>query len=267
MKRPWCWERLKAGGKGDSIRWDGCMASWPNTWVWVNSRSWWWTGRPGVLQSMGSQRVGHDWVTELNWTDYWNSPPYVNYVSRESEPKCLPCLWLSQRVRVDKFQKWWFWALERPTAVLSAEVSMGGGDSRNFANVILVMSLVHLTKPEDWGCYVGRKCCKTSQTTQTSRSTWISKMDTLAARKFKRNQEGIIFSKRTLATVEASSLCAREGFILVWKHIDHDWRICISMRQRTLYEKPLARLWMVHYAAENAQERYKQASLGWALDE
>ena len=37
------------------------------TWVWVNSRSWWWTGRPGVLQSMGSQRVGHDWVTELNW--------------------------------------------------------------------------------------------------------------------------------------------------------------------------------------------------------
>ena len=156
---------------------------------------------------MGSQRVGHDWVTELNWTDYWNSPPYINYVSRESEPKCLPCLWLSHRVRVDKFQKWWFWDLERPTAVLSAEVSMGGGDSRNFANVILVMPLVHLTKPEDWGCYVGRKCCKTSQTTQTSQSTWISKMDTLAARKFKRNQEGIIFSKRTLATVEASSLC------------------------------------------------------------
>ena len=39
------------------------------TWVWVNSRSWWWTGRPGVLQFMGSQRVRHDWVTELNWTD------------------------------------------------------------------------------------------------------------------------------------------------------------------------------------------------------
>ena len=39
------------------------------TWVWVNSRSWWWTGRPGVLQFMGSQRVGHDWATELNWTD------------------------------------------------------------------------------------------------------------------------------------------------------------------------------------------------------
>jgi len=58
MKRPWCWERLKAGGEGDDRGWDGWMASptqW--TWVWVNSRSWWWTGRPGVLQSMGSQRV------------------------------------------------------------------------------------------------------------------------------------------------------------------------------------------------------------------
>ena len=67
-KRPWCWEGLKVR-EGDDRGWDGWMASptqW--TWVWVNSRSWWWTGRPGVLQSMGSQRVGHDWVTELNWT-------------------------------------------------------------------------------------------------------------------------------------------------------------------------------------------------------
>ena len=65
-KRPWCWERLKAGGQGDDRGWDGWMASptwW--TWVWVNSRSWWWTGRPDVLQSMGLQRVGHDWVTDL----------------------------------------------------------------------------------------------------------------------------------------------------------------------------------------------------------
>ena len=49
-KRPWCWERLKAGGEGDDRGWDGWMASlirW--TWVWVNSGSWWWTGRPGVL--------------------------------------------------------------------------------------------------------------------------------------------------------------------------------------------------------------------------
>ena len=66
--RPWCREGLRAGGEGDDRGWDGWMASptrW--TWVWVHSRSWWWTGRPGVLQFMGSQRVGHDWVTELNW--------------------------------------------------------------------------------------------------------------------------------------------------------------------------------------------------------
>ena len=69
LKRPWCWERLKAGGAGDDRGWDSWMTSptqW--TWVWVNSRSWWWTGRPGVLQSMGLQRVGHDLATELNWT-------------------------------------------------------------------------------------------------------------------------------------------------------------------------------------------------------
>ena len=68
LKRPWCWERLKAGEEGDNRGWDGWMASptqW--TWVWVNSGSWWWTRRPGVLQSMGSQRVSHDWGTELNW--------------------------------------------------------------------------------------------------------------------------------------------------------------------------------------------------------
>ena len=54
-------------------RWDGWMASltwW--TWVWVNSRSWWWTGRPAVLQSVGSQRVGHNWATELNWSEPWD---------------------------------------------------------------------------------------------------------------------------------------------------------------------------------------------------
>ena len=67
LKRPWCWERLKEGGEGDDRGWDGWMASLTQrTWVWVDSRSWWWTGRPGVLQFMGSQRVGHDWATELN---------------------------------------------------------------------------------------------------------------------------------------------------------------------------------------------------------
>jgi len=69
-KRLWCWEGLGAGGEGDNRGWDGWMAS-PTlrTWVWVNSGSWWWTGRPGVLQFMGLQRVGRDWVTELNWTE------------------------------------------------------------------------------------------------------------------------------------------------------------------------------------------------------
>ena len=68
-KRHWCWEGLVAGGEGDDRGWDGWMASptwW--TWVWVNSGSWWWTGRPGMLRFMGSQRVRHNWATELNWT-------------------------------------------------------------------------------------------------------------------------------------------------------------------------------------------------------
>ena len=69
-KRPWCWERLKAGGEGVDRGWDGWMVSLTRwTWVWVSSRSWWWIGEPGMLQSMGSQRVGHDWGTELNWTE------------------------------------------------------------------------------------------------------------------------------------------------------------------------------------------------------
>ena len=68
-KRLWCWEGLGAGGEGDDRGWDGWMASLTRwTWVLVNSGSWWWTGRPGVLQFMGSQRVGYYWATELNWT-------------------------------------------------------------------------------------------------------------------------------------------------------------------------------------------------------
>ena len=75
LKGPWCWEGLGAGGEGNDRGWAGWMASptqW--TWVWVNSRSWWYTGKPGVLQSMGSQRVGHNWVTELNWTEFYSIP-------------------------------------------------------------------------------------------------------------------------------------------------------------------------------------------------
>ena len=66
LKIPWCWDRLKARGEGDDRGWDGWMASLTQwAWVWVNSGSWWWTRRPGMLQSIGSQRVRHDWVTEL----------------------------------------------------------------------------------------------------------------------------------------------------------------------------------------------------------
>ena len=70
---------LMLGGIGGGVErddrgWDGWMASptqW--RWVWVNSGSWWWIGRPGVLRFMGLQRVGHDWATEVNWTDGWIS--------------------------------------------------------------------------------------------------------------------------------------------------------------------------------------------------
>ena len=67
LKRLWCWEKLRAGGEGDNRGWDGWMAS-PTQWTWVcvDSASWWWTGRPGMLQFMGLQRVRQDWATELN---------------------------------------------------------------------------------------------------------------------------------------------------------------------------------------------------------
>ena len=65
-KRPWCWERLRAGVEGEDRGCDGWMASLTQwIWVWVNSGSWWWTGRPGMLQFLGSEIVGHHWATEL----------------------------------------------------------------------------------------------------------------------------------------------------------------------------------------------------------
>ena len=70
LEKSWFCEILKAGGEGDDRRWDGWMASptwW--TWVWASSGSWWWTGKPGMLQFMWLQRIGHKWVTELNTTE------------------------------------------------------------------------------------------------------------------------------------------------------------------------------------------------------
>ena len=85
-KRLWCREGLGAGGEGDDRGWDGWMASLtPWTWVWVNSGSWWWTGRPGVLQFMGLQRVRHECWTELNWRHIlFNDPGSPSNVPEQS---------------------------------------------------------------------------------------------------------------------------------------------------------------------------------------
>ena len=71
-KRLWCWEGWGARGEGDDRGWDGWMTSLTRwTWVFVNSGSWWGTGRPGMLRFMGSQRVGHDWATDLIWSEHF----------------------------------------------------------------------------------------------------------------------------------------------------------------------------------------------------
>ena len=90
-KRLWCWEGLGAGGEWDDRGWDGWMASltrWTR-WVWVNPGSWWWTGRPGMLRFMGSQRVGHDWVTELNWTEL-KPQRNASYKDKWNKVSCIP---------------------------------------------------------------------------------------------------------------------------------------------------------------------------------
>ena len=98
LKRHWYWERLRAGREGDDRGWDGWMAS-PTQWTWVcvNSGSWWWTGRPGVLRFMGSQRVGQDWMTELNKSEPAKWRDVQSRVQRElssvlflGSGQCLP---------------------------------------------------------------------------------------------------------------------------------------------------------------------------------
>ena len=74
------WRREEKGTEDEIVGWS--LTRW--TWVWLSSGSWWWTGKPGVLQSMGSQRVGHDWGTELNWTDI----TWSHYI--DEEVLCLP---------------------------------------------------------------------------------------------------------------------------------------------------------------------------------
>ena len=100
-KRPWCWEGLGAGGKGNDRGWDGWMASpTQQTWVWVNSGSWWWTGRPVVLWFMESQRVGHNWAIELNWTELMSPLLVSSLVRTILELMC--CKWHIHMVDEDE---------------------------------------------------------------------------------------------------------------------------------------------------------------------
>ena len=84
LKIPWFWERLKAEEEGDDRGWNGWMAT-PSQWTlaWVNSSSWWWTGRPGMLQSMGSQSIRHDGASELN------TSPVCNQTYMEGLHQCF----------------------------------------------------------------------------------------------------------------------------------------------------------------------------------
>ena len=107
-KSPWFWEGLGVGGEGDDRGWNGWMVPptrW--TWVWVNFRSWWWTRRPGMLWFMGSQRVGHDWVTELNWTEAVLTcvSPYVPMFPA-SEMMFLPLSQFFLRIFLSKKSHW-----------------------------------------------------------------------------------------------------------------------------------------------------------------
>ena len=87
-KRPWCWERLRAGGERGDTGWDGWMASLTQwTWVWTRSRRQWRTGKPGILQLMGSWGVEHDWVTEQQKKD--NNPNKVCLCRIHDDPALL----------------------------------------------------------------------------------------------------------------------------------------------------------------------------------
>ena len=101
-KRLWCWEGFGVGGEGDERGWDGCVLSvtrWK--WVWVNSGSWCRTRRPGMLRFMGSQRVGHHWATELNWTEIKKVMYVILFLFTDTQPPALSSLallvWLGQQ--------------------------------------------------------------------------------------------------------------------------------------------------------------------------
>ena len=127
-KRPWCWERLKGGGEGDDRGWDGWMASptrW--TWIWENSMGWWWTGKTGVLQSMGSQRVRHDWTTELmDIIKEWNNALCSNMdadiiiLSEVSQERQIP--YDHSHVESKIWHKWtYLWDIENRQGIAKGE--------------------------------------------------------------------------------------------------------------------------------------------------
>ena len=113
-KISWCWERLKAGGEGDNRGWGGWMASptqW--TWIWTNSRRWWRTGKPGILQSTGLQR--HDWVTEQQLRNLQASPNNSHNFQVHS-PSYLPLL--------EIIKIFWWWKLCSSTLLPHHPLSM-----------------------------------------------------------------------------------------------------------------------------------------------
>ena len=138
-KRSWCWERLRAGGEGDDRGWDGWVASQTRwTWVWASSRSWWWTGNPGVLQFMGLQRVRHDWVTELNWcwilwitnieVIFWNSHTIRMFIGTLNDNEKLEGkikgLSTSEWINNDAFIHWMYIAMKKNELILSTTIWM-----------------------------------------------------------------------------------------------------------------------------------------------
>ena len=134
-KRSWCWERLKVGGEGDDRGWDGWMAS-PTQWTWVSvgSGGWWWTGKPGMLWSMGSQRIELDWMTELTDSLIHNhncnntcTKPFLLMNSKEwlkAQEVCCFQSFMSLRLLLSLSSPWKQWTYEpeyRRNYMLSVE--------------------------------------------------------------------------------------------------------------------------------------------------